>query len=105
DHADMRSPRRYEAAHLCEHRDQCVLAQKGRFARHVRPGDQPDAAGPLATLLRGARWWRRQIAIVGDKRTAIGRERLLDNRMTPAGDGESEAAIDLRTHVIALDRE
>ena len=36
--------RRHEAAHLRQHGDQRVLAQEGRFARHVRAGEQPDAA-------------------------------------------------------------
>ena len=45
DHADMGGARRHEAAHLGEHRDQRILAQECRFARHVRPGDEPDEAG------------------------------------------------------------
>src|SRR5580698_522371 len=45
DHADMGGARRYEAAHLGEHRDQRVLAQKCRFARHVGAGHEPNAPG------------------------------------------------------------
>jgi len=35
---------RHEAADLRQQRDQGVLAQEGRFARHVRARDQPDLA-------------------------------------------------------------
>jgi hypothetical protein len=47
DEAHFRAARGDEAAGLGEHNDQRRLAQEGRFAAHVRPGDQPQAvAGP-----------------------------------------------------------
>ena len=36
--------RRHERAHLRQHGDQRVLAQEGRFAGHVRAGEEPDFA-------------------------------------------------------------
>ena len=91
----MRGFRRHERAHLREDRDQRVLAQEGRLARHVGPGDQPDAAG-----LRVFR--RRQIAIIGDERRAVARQRLLDHRMAAAFDDETMTVVDVRPRVIAL---
>ena len=41
DEAELRALGGHEAAGLGEHRDQRVLAQEGRFAAHVRAGDQP----------------------------------------------------------------
>ncbi len=46
-----------------------------------------------------------EIAIVGDERAAVVRERRFDHRMTAALDDEVETGIDLRPHIIALDRE
>ena len=43
DDADVRRARRHERAHLRQHGDECVLAQEGRLAGHVRAGDEPDA--------------------------------------------------------------
>ena len=98
----MRAPaRRHEAAHLRQHGDQRVLAQKGRFARHVRAGDQPDAPGRLCPRQAGGDR-SQSLATNGPPSLA---ERLLDHRMAPAVDGEGEASIDLGPHVVALDRE
>ena len=47
DDADAGLLRRHEAPHLGEHNDQRVLTQVGRFAGHVRAGDEIDAARPL----------------------------------------------------------
>ena len=52
DDADARLLRRHEAPHLGEHRDQRVLAQVSRLARHVGAGDEIDAPCPLSTLPR-----------------------------------------------------
>ena len=49
-----------KAAHLRQQRDQRVLPQEGRLARHVRPGQQPDRG----VVARG------QVAVVGDERLA-----------------------------------
>ena len=49
--------RRHERAHLRQDRDQRVLAQEGRFARHVRAGDEPDA-GPCSSATDRNRWAR-----------------------------------------------
>ena len=98
DDADPRRFRRHEAPRLGEHRDQRILAQIGRLARHVRPGDERDAPG--RTALR-----RRKIAVIGDERRSVLGQRLLDHGMAPAGDDEIAARIDLRPHIAALDRE
>ncbi len=55
---------------------------------------------PSVALRRG-----REIAIVGDERSAVAGERLLHHRMAAALDHEIERAVDLRPHVVALDRE
>jgi hypothetical protein len=52
DDADMGAGSGHEGAHLRQHRDQRVLAQEGRFTRHVRAGDQADA--PAAAALASA---------------------------------------------------
>ena len=44
DDADPRARGGHETADLCHQRNQRVLAQEGRFTRHVGPGDQPDLA-------------------------------------------------------------
>ncbi len=48
---------------------------------------------------------RRQVAVVGDERAAVGDQRLLDYRMAAAGNGESKTAVDIRPRVIAFDRQ
>ena len=94
--------RRHERAHLRQDGDQRVLPQEGRLARHVRAGEQPDAAGCLLVLPRWREKRRREVAIIGDERRAVARQRLLDHRMAAAVDGERETAVDLRAHVVAL---
>ena len=86
DDADMGGARRHVGADLGEHGDQRVLAQEGRLAGHVGPGDQPDAAG-LAGVA-GA-----EIAVIGDERPlAAGSQRLLDHRMAAAFDMRRRAS-------------
>ena len=85
DNADPRPRGRHKAADLRQQRDQRILAQEGRFARHVRAGDQPDLARPQTTRLRG-----RQIAGVGNERLAVALQRLFDHRMAAAFDGETQ---------------
>ncbi len=57
------------AAGLGEQGGDRHLAQEGRLAAHVGPGDQPQ---PVA---------RSERAVIGDKPLALGRQRLLDHRM------------------------
>jgi hypothetical protein len=108
--ADPGVARRHEATRLCEDRDQRILAQERRFARHVRAGEQADAPRfPLPTLprLRGrvGRGKRRKVAVVGHERAAVGDERLLDHRMPSAFDDEVVRTVDLRPHIVLVDRE
>ena len=98
DDADPRPRRRHVGADLRHQRDQRVLPQEGRFARHVGAGDQPDLAG----FLRGP---RREVAGIGDERLAVALQRLFDHGMPAALDGKAERAIDLGPHVIVVDRE
>ena len=70
-------------------------AAVGRFARHVRAGDDGDA--PAFGDLAG------EIAIVGDEGFARALERRLDDRMASALDRESERGVDLRARPVALD--
>src|SRR3546814_6808705 len=75
----MRGLGRDVAAGLGEDRDQRVLAQEGRLARHVGTGDEPEAP------------FRPEVAIVGDEASGVRRlQRLLDHGMPPAGDREAE---------------
>ena len=80
----MRRRRGHERPRLGEHREECVLAEEGRFARHVRAGDEPHAVA-LA-----------EIAVVGDEGPAGGAHRRLDHRVPPGGDREGAARIDDR---------
>ena len=89
DNAELGAFRRHEAAHLGQNNDERVLAQERRLARHVRPGEQPDA--PRACIRR-----RRKIAIVGDERIA---DRLFDHGMAAALDDEVERAVDVRANI------
>ena len=59
DDADMRAPRRHVGAHLRERRDQRVLPQIGRFARHVRAGDERDAPALARRRRKDRNHWRR----------------------------------------------
>ena len=62
--------------------------------------------GPVSSQMRPASARRRrQVAIVGDEGPPRARSACFDHRMAAAADDESEAVIDLRAHVIALDRE
>ena len=101
DNADFDGAGGHERAHLRHDRNERVLAQEGRFARHVRAGDQPDAT--LGALVEAARF--RDIsatenAVVLDEWPATGGlERLLDNGMPAAADFESRAVIKVRAHI------
>src|SRR5438874_195297 len=70
DNTQLGAPRRHETAHLGEDRNQRVLPQEGRLAGHVRTGEQPDATRTFAAR-------RGEIAIIGDERAAVRRQRLL----------------------------
>ena len=94
---------RHEAAGLGEYGDQRVLAQEGRFARHVGAGDQQDAPGLVTNRCVIG---RRQVAIVGNERAAaISGQRLLDDGMAAADDLEGQVVGDMRAHIGALDGE
>src|SRR5262249_60830151 len=84
DDAVLRVFGRPEAAHLRENGDQRVLPQEGRFPRHVRAGEEPDAAG--LRILR-----RRQIAIIRDEGRTVAPQRLLDARIPATLDDRGEA--------------
>ena len=82
--------RGHESAHLRKDGDERVLTQEGRFSRHVRPGDEPDASAAFV----------REIAIVRNECAAARLcQRGFDDRMTPAANVEGEAFVDLRPHV------
>src|SRR6185295_10786178 len=66
-----------------------------RFTRHVRAGEQPDAAS--FGILR----WR-QVAVIRNERRAVARQRLLDDRMASAFDDEGMTVIDIRPRIGAL---
>ncbi len=79
-HADMRGPRRHEAADLGQHGDDRVLAQEGGLARHVGTGDQPQARGIVAVRIK-------QVAIIGHESLGlVTAERGFDHRVTPGLD-------------------
>ena len=66
--------------------------------------------GPVTSQMRPAApclaaRGRREIAIVGDERPAIGRSACSTTGWRPPSMAKIERAVDLRTHVIALDRE
>ena len=82
----MRARRRHERAHLRQRGDQRVLAQEGRFTRHVRAGDDGDGAGAVA----------RQVAIIGCERLAARAQRRLDDGMASARNIEGERLVDDR---------
>ena len=96
--ADLRAPRRHEAAHLRHDRNERILAQISRLARHVRAGDE------IYAPVRGRRR-RREVAVVGHEGGGVTRERLLHHGMASALDDEIERSVDLRPHVMALDRQ
>ena len=97
DNADPGAACRHITSDLGQERNQRILAQEGRFARHVRARDQPNLAGLLPG--RG-----REIAIVGDKGGSVAFQRLFDDRMPAALDGKVERGIDLGPDVIVVDR-
>ncbi len=82
DDADMGALRRHIAADLRQHGDQRVLAQEGRLAGHVRAGHQPDMAGVGGVVA--------ERAVVRDEGAAGCLQRLLDDGMAAALDGEGE---------------
>ena len=92
----LRAARRHEAAHLRQHRDQRVLAQKGRFARHVRSGEQRRCGLPLAG---GGGERSQSLATNGPPSAASA---CSTTGWRPALDDEVEASIDLRPHIVAL---
>ena len=78
---------RDEGADLGEEREKGVLAQEGRFAGHVRAGQEPERAR--------ARVVGAEVAVVGDEAAAGAAERLLDDRVAAAADAEGAALGDL----------
>ena len=97
DHADMRRGRRHEAADLRQDGDQCVLAQIGAFAGHVRAGDQPQ---PLCRVTV-----RRQVAVVGDEGVTIRGQHRLHHRMPPGLDPEGQGIVDDGPGIAAIHRQ
>ena len=90
DDPDMGPGRRHVGTDLGKHGHEGVLAQEGRLAAHVRPGQQPDRAGVGIV-------GRRQIAVIGDERVAAPRlQRSLDHRMPAAFDMKRQAVVDER---------
>ncbi len=88
DHADMGIARGHEGPGLRQHGDQRVLAQEGRFAGHVGPGQQPDRG-----RLGGG-----QIAVIGDESLCPALQRMFHHRVPAALDPKGAAAIDAGTH-------
>ena len=72
-HADARGLRRYRLAGLRQNNCQGVLAQEGRFAGHVRPGQQQQAA------------FGRQIAVIRHE-GRLSRQCRFDHGMAGGGD-------------------
>ena len=77
-------------------RDERVLAKISRFTRHIRPREQIDAA--FASGLR-----RREVAVVGDERSAVTAQHLFHDRMATGFDDEIERAVNLRPNVLSRD--
>ncbi len=83
--------------------DQRILAQKGRFARHVRPGDEPHPRRRCLFKARRPRF--RPIiakhAVVSDKRPLARRsQRLLHHRMPATADNQSAFGSDRRPYIV-----
>ena len=90
--------RRHEASHLREDGDERVLAQIGRFPRHVRSGEQVDAA-----FTRRARGGERSQSLA-TKGPPSAASICSTTGCRPALDDELERAIDLRPHKVAARR-
>ena len=75
-------------AHLRQQRDQGRLPEVRRLTRHVRAGDERDAAA-FADLAR-------EIAIIGDERFASRGKGRLDHGMAARFDDEGEGLVDDR---------
>ena len=86
----LRPRRGHVGAGLGEQDDQGVLAQEGRFAAHVRAGDQPQPR------VFG------QGAIIGDEARAARLQRLLDHRMAARLDLEAGLLVEARPAPAAL---
>lgn len=96
DHADMRGGRGHEGSRLGHDRDQRVLAQEGRLAAHVGPGEEPDRAALLAVR-------RRKIAAVGDEGIgSLAPQGLLHDGVASSVDREHSRAVDRRARIILL---
>ncbi len=91
-HADMRPPGRHEAAHLRQHRDQCILAQEGAFTGHVGAGEQPEFAAIA------------KIAVIGDKSLALAAplQGRFHHRMTAGDNLKIQRDIHQRPHPAPL---
>ena len=89
--ADPRRLRRHEAADLRQDGDQRVLSQEGRFAGHVRAGQQPV---PLLAF---------QHAIIADEAFARRLQRRFHHRMATAGDGELRTFRHFRADIAVVD--
>ena len=88
DHAQLQASGGNRAPRLGEHRQQGVLSQEGRLARHVRAGDdgQPRGRHGLAV----------EPAVIGREGAARATHRRLDHRMAGALGLEGGAAVQLR---------
>ncbi len=90
DEAEPRPRRRHEGARLGKQDDQGILAQEGRFAAHIGPGDQPQ---PRVF---------RQGTIVGDEARAISLQGVFDHRMAARLDFEAGEILEPRPAPAAL---
>src|SRR5204862_3457755 len=84
----------HKASHLRENGYERVLAQIGRFSRHVRAGEEIDAA--FASACR-----RGKIAVIGKKRTPVAGQHLLHDGMASAFDNKIEREIDFGPYELA----
>ena len=96
DNADMGLARRHISAHLRKHDNQRVLAQIGRFTRHIRTGDDGNARRLAAGIC--------QIRIIGDKALPLGAQGCFHHGVTACNNFERERGIDDRAHPIAQSR-
>ena len=88
DDADAGPGGRHEAAHLGEQRQESDLTNESRFARHIRPGDQPELA------VR-----RTEAHIVGHEGPR--RQGLLEHGVAAVADFQDRLLAQLRPNILA----
>src|SRR5260370_1037486 len=83
---------RHKAAHLGQQGQQRHLADEGAFARHVRPGDEPEQAAR-----------RLQEPVIGNESSRG--QQLLQNRMAAVANVQDRLPAQFRADILARDRQ